>query len=472
MKEEEAIRDYFGQPGFQRFIRQLERQYKASKEGARGYVALPDITDHERQTLDSFYRTYSPPPAPGETRRYSVRKFEKLLQDSRFELAIPELLELLRGEPVLTRQEQMQQLNAEWCAMIHSAMEETGLENASSNPIRNWAEGLIDESSPGSRNLRMLFAKSREEAYQSLKICLTALDRIAAQPVAHSKKKLVRLPILAAQVTGDAHALDWKTPSGRLFWWGLTSIQEQPAATFPEEYECDPDQDQDQDQDLLESPLAHSSQAILIREGYRRGGIADDDISSQVMVYAPELFSAREERVLTLRQVEQLPLTIMEAMYSQPIYMVENPSVFAELMDADSYKRDERDEDTECPVIVCGNGQPTTAVVKLLDVLLGMRAGVLLYYSGDMDLAGLNIAKNLQSRYPQAFRAWRMDKELYLRYVHRGIPMSEGERMRLRENHYDWDADLAAVMSDKGNKLHQELWVAELLQDLEEKLSL
>ncbi|MCA0758148.1 DUF2399 domain-containing protein [Paenibacillus sp. N4] len=414
-------------------------------------MTLTTISDIERETLDNFYRTYSPP-VPGETKRYSLKKFEKLLKDNRFELTIPKLLELLNGEPVLTRREQAIRINLEWTSIIQSVIEEVCVTGGETdNGIFSWVQGLIDDSSPGSRTLRIVFAKSPEEAHRCLKLCIVALK----SSVAAQGSKPIRLPVLAVEITGDAHALDWKTPLGRLFWWGLTAIQELSFAPMLEDSQLE----------SADLTPANNSQAILIREGYRRGGVSDDDLSSQVMLYAPELFGVREERILTLRQVEQLTAERFGQRCFTRIHMVENPSVFAELMDADAQKREETNSDIP-PVIICGNGQPATAVIKLLDVLLSCREGIMLYYAGDLDPAGLSIARGLQLRYPDAFRAWRMDTTQYLRYFHKGIPLSETDWSRLAESQYDWDSALAEAINDKRVKLHQELWITELLQDL------
>lgn len=449
MKEEQTVLTYFRQPGFERFLELLERQYTASKDGARGYVTITNITDVERSTLDGFYGTYSPP-VPGENRRYSLRKFEKLLKLSRFELSVPELLALLRGEPVLTRQEQMMRIHAEWRNCIQAAVEEADAAGAVDPRVLNWTQGLIEETGPGARTLRTVFAKSPEEARQCLKSCVMALGRAARQ----QDNRPIRLPVLSAAVTGDAHALDWKTPLGRLFWWGLTAVQDQSLVVTTDESQLD-------QADLADSV---TSQAIIIREGYRRGGVADDDLSSQVMWCAPELFGIREERVLTLRQVERLSAERVAKMRFTRIYMVENPSVFAELVDADANKLGGTNDDFQ--VIVCGNGQPSMAVIRLLDTLLSSREGVALFYAGDLDPAGLGIAQSLQLRYPQAFRPWRMDKEHYLQYAHRGMPLTANERSRLQEGRCGWDTALVEAMKDAGFKLHQELWLEELIRDL------
>lgn len=459
VREEETIRNYFGQPGFARFLKLLEKQYMSSKEGIRGYVTLTNIREEERLALDTFYETYSSP-KPGETKRYSIKKFEQLLLKSRFQLTVAALLALMKGEPVYTRQQLDHLKQSEWRLMIATVLDQVRALEEYDPEVIEWAQGLAEQSSPGSRTLKMVYAKSREEAVDCLRYGLMALNRIKM----NKADKPIRLPILAAEITGDAHALDWKYPMGRLFWWGLTAIFGEPANSMMAEEDQPPSTS-------MEPTVRASSQAILIREGLRRGGVADDDLSSQVMLYAPELFGVREERILTLRQVEHLienEFDKLVQLHCEIVHMVENPSVFAELIDADAQRWSGPGSpaaDSVAPFIICGNGQPTTAVVKLLDALLN-GCHKTLYYAGDLDPVGLSIAQSLQFRYPEAMRAWRMDASVYLRYAEKGIPLAEGERTRLAEARYPWEPELAEMMHEHGVKLHQELWVEELVQDV------
>ncbi|MFC4808836.1 TIGR02679 domain-containing protein [Paenibacillus sp. GCM10023250] len=457
MREEE-IRSYFGRPGFERFLKQLAQKYAASKDGARGSITLTNISELERDTLDTFYRLYSPP-VLGENRAYSLNTFKRLLAADRFELTVKELLQIMNGEPVLTRGERESLTYEEWKAFVQRSIEAAGAAIASNNSrVLAWAQGLIDESSPGFRTLRTLFAKSQAEARRCLDHCLESLNIV----VGRADTKPIRLPILAAQATGDAHALDWKHPLGRLFWWGLTYVTGNSGHLAPTLSEDEFGTEQEQI-DVLDEGM---SQAWLIREGYRRGSVADDDLSSQVLLYAPELFGVAQEHVLTLRQVERLSVAQLGALNYTRVFMVENPSVFAELVDADSQIC--KHAEAEGAVIICGNGRPTTAVIKLLDALLSQREDVTLHYAGDLDLVGLGIALSLQIRYRRRFRAWRMDREVYLRYAHKGMSLADTELLRLPELGLGWDASLIETMIEQGVKLHQELWVAELLKDFDE----
>lgn len=158
---------------------------------------------------------------------------------------------------------------------------------------------------------------------------------------------------------------------------------------------------------------------------YKNGEI---DLSSQVMLYALELLGVREERVLTLRQVEAIKPEQVCKLSAQRILMVENPSIFAELADIDTLRSELSAERSATePIILCGNGQPTTAVIRMLDLLLGQLGECEFHYGGDLDPAGLGIAHSLGLRYKQSFRTWLMDNDVFSRYAHCGIPMDDKE---------------------------------------------
>ena len=62
---------------------------------------------------------------------------------------------------------------------------------------------------------------------------------------------------------------------------------------------------------------------------------------------------------------------------------------------------------------VCGNGQLTLAVFVLLDKLAEHH---MLYYAGDFDPEGLQIAANIKNRYKEKVVLWNYRPELYEKY--------------------------------------------------------
>lgn len=487
----DAVRQYFGQPGFARFLALLRNKYEASKAGPKGYIRLSHASEEERSTLDGFYGIYSPIRPSGTENgselKYSIGSFVKILLASRFHMTLAELFETLDGGSVLTRGQLLMEEDRAWREIFRAPLEWLVKELGHSGHAREirlveWVRGLEEGASPGFRTLRMLFAARREAAADCLSSCVRALktvmDRESGndQEVAESS---LRLPVLSARLTGDAHALDWKHPLGRLFWWGLVAVfrdREEGGLSFADgvmdegatevevESEADPDQAEN---------TRNISRALIIREGYRKAGIADDDLSSQVMFFAPGWDGSWEERVLTLRQVERLKRDDMGEFRPSAVYAVENPSVFAVLAD-EAAKRKQRwssnygaARHNELPILICGNGQLSVATVKLLERLLDPRNAhpPALFYSGDLDVAGLEIARSLQQRFPDSFRAWKMDAALFGRYADRGMTMTTAECGRMAKLSTPWDVSLPGLSTAASIKLHQELWMDELASD-------
>lgn len=63
--------------------------------------------------------------------------------------------------------------------------------------------------------------------------------------------------------------------------------------------------------------------------------------------------------------------------------------------------------------ILCGNGQPNFSVFVLLDKLTKNST---VYYAGDFDPEGLQIAQNLKKRCPEHFILWKCEAEYYQKY--------------------------------------------------------
>ena len=63
--------------------------------------------------------------------------------------------------------------------------------------------------------------------------------------------------------------------------------------------------------------------------------------------------------------------------------------------------------------MVCTSGWPSTAALKLLQMFVDQSPGNRLYYSGDFDLKGLQIAASMIARYAGRCYPWHFDTESY-----------------------------------------------------------
>ncbi|CRF28982.1 conserved hypothetical protein [Mycobacterium tuberculosis] len=142
------------------------------------------------------------------------------------------------------------------------------------------------------------------------------------------------------------------------------------------------------------------------------------------------------------------------------IYVTENPSVFGSLMDkasSNGYR--------ELPhPLVCTSGQPSLAALRLLDC--AALSGARLWYSGDFDVKGVEMASSLARRYSGRFHPWRMNTAAYRSVRHERLPkLSEAEKLYVSRLQAPWDPELTSFMAHAGYKVFQEHLLEELLLD-------
>ncbi|WP_327582516.1 TIGR02679 family protein [Nonomuraea sp. NBC_00507] len=233
------------------------------------------------------------------------------------------------------------------------------------------------------------------------------------------------LAALAADVTGDPHALDDGTRLSSLVLKALSTLYDVPA------------------------PEGAEARRAL----WERAGVACDALSTTVLVAglrpAGDSALARVLRiwdgqasVITLAQLRQSVLELRE----RDVRVVENPSVLALAQQRFG---------TSCPPMVCTSGWPNSAAIRLLRSLPGTR----LHYHGDFDGEGLRIAAYTMAK--TGAEPWRMSTADYLRALGEGSTLSPG-----RVTDAPWDPGLAPAMRSHGLAVPEELVAEQLLDDL------
>ncbi|UYZ14101.1 TIGR02679 domain-containing protein [Brevibacillus sp. WF146] len=461
------IKAFFSEPGLGRFIDAVRATYRA--RGLSGFIRVKQLTSEECDVLGGLLGELQ---KPGEDLKFSIRKLENILHQSGF--TIQELFACLDGKEVLTRAEREQQAERNWNHFIDESLKAMRCVQL---PVRivEWVERLRIGAAQGSRILRRLHVQNPVDARQQFVYCLDALSRVwerkqkkLVQDDGEVSGILIRLPVLAAKVARDAHAFDFKNPAGRLLWHGLREIFSEVSDDKSNDSLDSMDADNEWESsgiiDMDGIHVADPVRSLEIRKTYRFAGIADDDISSQVILFAPQLTEKNEELVLTLRQVERLSAIPKFS----GLYVVENPSVFATLLDGTQYEKFSiRLSYDVAPILICLNGQASAATIRFLDCCLeaSNQNDVRLHYSGDFDVKGLTIAQGLARRYGKHFVPWRMNVSDYERFAHYGLTLSDQEKEQLQKMTVDWDDSLCTRMSLLGSKVYQEVFVEELLHD-------
>ncbi|WP_338053985.1 TIGR02679 family protein [Streptomyces spiramenti] len=247
------------------------------------------------------------------------------------------------------------------------------------------------------------------------------------------------LPVIAARaLRGDPHALDDGTRLSALVLRALAALYE---TAVPES-------------------------AADRRALWARAGVADDDLSSTVLVgglcpvgagalarVTRACAEAGQAASVTLAQLRAPGDFALPPGSAALVHVVENPSILALAV-----RRFGRD----CPPLVCTSGWPNGAAVALLRLLA--ERGAALRYHGDLDGEGVRIAAHLFDR--TAARPWRMAVGDYRAAVARaghGPPPG-----RLTEA--PWDPVLTSAMAEHGIAVVEEMVADVLLTDLAEAL--
>ena len=410
-------------PAYHRILELLLRKYRSFGRPA-GTICLPDATPEEcNAARDLFGRSFSAP------LRIKTADFEAALQDTPYHgVALKEMLECYFGTSIQTKHEIRDQTDARIRRMadeIAAAVQ--------SQLCRRWLDDLSNRCGEGYRLIQKSLLEDEGAVRRAVLQACKSMDWMES----HQGER-IRLAVLSAYATSDPHALDINTLGGKLFLHllsmrtgiGLPAEAEERAALY---YDC---------------------------------GILCDSISSLVTQVGVRLYTDTEEhpayRAFRLRnEAGTLTLTNLAGLTagdspSGRAYLVENQMVFTQLCDQAAHFHSP---------LICTSGQPTIAVIRLLDMLVS--AGTDLFYSGDFDGKGLSIALQLLVRYPNRLHLWHMTVADYIQ-CRSEVRMSEKSRSLLRNCADTVLAPVAEAIGCNGCDGYQELLLPQLQTDLME----
>lgn len=408
-------------PAYHRILELLLQKYRSFGR-PKGTICLPDATPEECDAARALFgRTFSVP------LRIKAVDFEAALQDTRFQgVTLKEVLECYFGTAIQTRNEIRDQTDARILRMVVET-------NAAvqSELCHRWLDDLSNQNGEGYQLIRKSLHKDGGTVQRAILHACKSMDWLERHP-----DERMRLAVLSAYATSDPHALDTNTLGGKLF-LHLLSMRTG-----------------------IRLPSAAEERAAL----YYDCGILCDSISSSVTQVGVRLYTDTEEhpayRAFRLRnETGTLTLTNLAGLTagdspSGKVYLVENQMVFTQLCDHAA--------DFHSPLI-CTSGQPTVAVIRLLDMLAS--AGTDLFYSGDFDGKGLSIALQLLTRYSECLHLWHMTAADYVR-CRSDVRLSEESRSLLRNCADTVLAPVAEAIGRNGCDGYQELLLPQLQADL------
>lgn len=389
MKKED-IAFFKANNGYHRLFVAFKEKYK-SLGRIGGTVNLLNLTPEEKEVLSSHFRKdyYGQKSA-----QVSVLDFEKSLGDTRFSsLSLKDILEAYFNEPLTGKKDDERVFKLQLNHFIGRLFSEFP-----SGKARLWLERLDDGSAAGVRTVVQRFSQveERDMLYYYLRCVCKALD---ALPKDKGHKK--RMPVFSSQITKNPHGFDLGTFCGNMFLNALCTVYD------------------------IKEPKDSIEKAQI----YYRAGILIDEISNFVTISGLLAFQGKHlnsvwKAAFDSKQVLQVPLLNLNKVDKvespiKKVFVIENPGVFGTIIDKNLF-----------PPMVCTFGQPKLSGLVLLDLLA--ESDTEIFYSGDFDPEGLQIADSLWRRYGHRFKLWYYDVEDYKKSMSRKI-LSE-KRLSILEN--------------------------------------
>jgi uncharacterized protein (TIGR02679 family) len=374
--------EFFTRPGLSRLaVRLYEKYIEVGQVG--GQVILMDATVDERRDIASFL---GKPLYPDTRLKVRLKDVEKALEHS-FRCTLPDMLRAYFPDKKLVTRAQQRANHATYQAHFRSALSSITAELPLESRGRYWME-------QGTHGQEWLFSRyknakveEQERQLQLVRYIATLLNQLPQLDAPQ------RLALFAQRTSGDPHTLDLDRPAGRLLLLALNDLK----------------------QEATHTAAAHFDREQAVRL-YGDAGLLIDTISSNVAVFnlARAVYHNGDPDQLPVvagRRVLLLPLSqLLEWRNVLPartdIFVFENPQVFEEVIATLGSMQD-------VPSCVCTAGWPSRAALMLLDKLVAASPDNALYYSGDFDLKGLQIAAYLMARYPGRCHPWRFDPDSY-----------------------------------------------------------
>lgn len=399
---------YFGRCEFKRFMLLCRDKY-ISLSHIGGSVVLKNASEEERRAIGGVVgRIYE-----DKDIRITLKDFDKALLNSRFRIGLEELLKLCFKNEIITRSDRI-----------------TAEENEKEEFFKGVCGEYTDTASAGwlqyMMKKKLVFIKRYNEDKELLRhdiaIVCRAIERLGNPQL---------LPVFSAEVSGDPHMLDETSSCGQLFNHALMYL----------------------------TGVEHIKGAYGRSELLEKVGLYSDMVSSFVYCRNIRLYDNIGEHPAYkafLERNEPFTLNIgnltgikrAEAL-NDIVYIVENPAVFTALS-----------QKTKGVSLICTAGQPKGACISLLSLLGGTR----MYYSGDFDMGGINIAERLFGLFKNML-PWHFGPEDYMCALS-DKRLSETAVRSLGDMQSGWMKETIQLMLKTGCAGYQENIVERLIGDL------
>lgn len=362
------LAEYFkSNSGYTRLLKGIKNKYINLGE-IKGNVVINNPNGLERQALSGLMKKdYS----KNKSISINLKVLTKRLEDTKFQGAdLKDTINEYFKEEIKTKKEKNESYEIEIEKFF-----ETILDDNTNTKIYKYLQEIISSKNETYNKLKKYYNKDKEELKKALLNVCKGINNLPNEKI--------RIPVFASDITGNPHGFDRNTICGKIFIMLLCYIENMKIPRNTEE--------------LLEVYYNHNlliddvSNMVLCKniKGYRKEEINKEQSYTKYIKHnGLEWFSKYDEPIyLNLYNLSNIAFLEENHKYNEVVVM-ENPAVFMEVA--------EKTKNRDFP-IVCTYGQVKLSGLILLDMLV--KQNYKIYYSGDIDPEGIQIADKLKSRY-------------------------------------------------------------------------
>lgn len=425
-KLKECVRYFKSKRGYDRIFSQIKHNY-LSLGRIGGTIRLSDLDEDERYCLSKILnKNYY----DKKSANFNVIAIKKSLdQRTVFKgLELKDILFEYYEKELLSSKEKLEIYlfeRAKYFSDITKIYKDT--------PSFNWIEEAFNDKSSLYKQLVQRYDIDKKLLKFDLRVAMDAYNMLVKYKEENKKE---RLPIFAVKITKNPHAFDEKEPLNALITDAVCHI-------------------------LGKGKPASAEEKLLL---FYEGGLIKDEISnfttfagfvgfkndSRHQVW--EGFRLNKEpfnaNILNLNNIDRVLSP------NSKVYVFENPAVFSEV--TERFKSEE-------VALMCTYGQIRFASLLLMDMLI--KSGTTLYYNGDFDPEGLQIADKLKKRYESNVILWKYNRKIYLKAISNEY-LNSNRLNKLRSIKSAELQEVVCCLKELKRIGYQELIVEDLIADI------
>lgn len=380
-KVKEASKYFKENKGYVRLFKALKNKYVSLGE-IKGNVTITNPEELEKQALSGLMKKdYS----KNRSINISLKRLQEVIDESKFSGAkLKDIIEDYFKEEILTKKEK-KKIYDEGIELFFARV----LEKNKDEDVYEYLEEIVQAKNDVYVFLKQHYNKDSKELEEALIHACNAINNLPEDKM--------RIPVFASKITKNPHSLDKSTLCGKIFVMLLCYINQISKPQTTEEF----------------------------AEVYYKNNLLIDDVSNMVLcknvIGFQKIYQSQEGT-----GYERHEGLVAFAQYGEPIYLnlynlsnigfleeyhdynevivMENPAVFMEVSEKINKK--------DIPM-VCTYGQVKLAGIVLLDMFI--EQGYTIYYSGDIDPEGIQIADKLKQRYGESLEFIGFDLDTYYR---------------------------------------------------------